>query len=201
MNNDDRTSLMTLSFFLGGSIGGLWETLWALLTRHVLEWKSGIMFFPLTNPIYGFGALVITLYALREKRAWMVYLFSVVSCTLAEYLFSLAEEWIFGTVSWDYSSHFMNIQGRVNLLYSLFWGLLGVLFAGKLVPVLVARVKKNGEFYQDITFILLILYIPLAFFSLIGCFYTAYGSGSHEVLSRLFSGDMMAFFYPTRVLV
>ena len=76
-----------------------------------------------------------------------------------------------------------------------------VRFAGKLVPVLVARVKKNGEFYQDITFILLILYIPLAFFSLIGCFYTAYGSGSHEVLSRIFSGDIMAFFYPTRVLV
>ena len=192
---------MTLSFFLGGTIGGVWETFWALITRHVLEWKSGVMYFPFTNPIYGFGALIITLYALKEKRAWRIYLFSVVSCTLAEYSFSLAEEWIFGTVSWDYSAHFLNIQGRVNLLYSLFWGLLGILFAKKLVPLIVSSVKKNGEFYQDITFILLLLYIPLLFFSAIGCFCSAYGSGTNEVLARLFSDRVMSFFYPTRVVV
>ncbi|MGN0907118.1 MAG: hypothetical protein ACI4NM_08210 [Bullifex sp.] len=201
MNNDDKVSLMTLSFFLGGTIGGVWETFWTLLTRHVLEWKSGVMYFPFTNPIYGFGALIITLYALKEKRVWMIYLFSVISCTLAEYFFSLAEEWIFGTVSWDYSAHFMNIQGRVNLLYSLFWGLLGIVFAKKLVPLIVSSVKKNGEFYQDITFILLLLYIPLLFFSAIGCFYAAYGSGTNEVLVRLFSDRVMTFFYPTRVMV
>ena len=200
MNREDKEDLLITAFFLGGTIGGLWETLWTYFVRGSLQWKSGIMFFPLCNPIYGLGALIITLFALKHKNLFEVYIFSLLSCTIAEYLFSYLEEFLLGTISWDYSSHFMNLDGRVNLIYSLFWGLLGVVFVHFILPPLSDSIKRSGEKYQTITFTLCLIYIPLALFSFIGLAVNQYGT-SNEILSTIFTDDIIKFFYPTRVLV
>ena len=200
MFKENKEDLILSVFFIGGTIGGLWETLWALLTRGVVEWKSGIMYFPLCNPIYGLGAVLITLYALRYKNKLGIYIFSVVSCTLAEYFFSFLEELLLSSMSWDYSSHFLNLDGRVNLLYSLFWGFLGIVFSTTILPYLENDVVRNGEKYQVITSTLSIIYIPLMLFSIIGLFVYQYGS-NNLILNAIFSDEVMSFFYPTRVLV
>ena len=200
MFKENKEDLILTVFFIGGTIGGLWETLWALLTRGVFEWKSGIMYFPLCNPIYGLGAVLITLYALRYKNKLGIYIFSVASCTLAEYFFSILEELLLSSMSWDYSSYLLNLDGRVNLLYSLFWGFLGIVFSTTILPYLENDVVRNGEKYQVITFILSIIYIPLMLFSIIGLFVYQYGS-NNLILNAIFSDEVMSFFYPTRVLV
>ena len=158
------------------------------------------MYFPLCNPIYGLGAVLITLYALRYKSKLGIYIFSVISCTIAEYFFSILEELLLSSMSWDYSSHFLNLDGRVNLLYSLFWGILGIIFSTTILPTLEKDVVKNGEKYQVITFTLSIIYIPLMLFSIIGLFVYQYGSDS-LILNNIFSDEVMAFFYPTRVVI
>ena len=45
-----------------------------------------------------------------------------------EYLTGRIQETVFGSVSWDYSAHFLNIGGYVSLKMALLWGLLGILF-------------------------------------------------------------------------
>ena len=200
MNKEYKENLLITVFFLGGTIGGIWETLWTYLVRGSLQWKSGVMFFPLCNPIYGLGALLITLYALKHKSLFSIYIFALISCTISEFLFSYLEELLFNTISWDYSSHFLNLDGRVNLIYSLFWGLLGIIFAHFILPPLECSVAINGEKYQSLTFTLCVIYIPLLFFSIVGLAVNHYGT-TNEILSTIFSEKIMKFFYPTRVLV
>jgi uncharacterized protein len=47
---------------------------------------------------------------------------------MLEYLVSLFYEAVFHLRLWDYSRMILNIHGRVCLLYSLFWGLLGFVY-------------------------------------------------------------------------
>ena len=115
MFKENKEDLILSVFFIGGTIGGLWETLWALLTRGVVEWKSGIMYFPLCNPIYGLGAVLITLYALRYKSKLGIYIFSVVSCTLAEYFFSFLESQTYAKSAGKHAKS-ANLHGKVLLL-------------------------------------------------------------------------------------
>ena len=51
-----------------------------------------------------------------------------------EYACSWGQEMIFGSCSWDYSSMPFNLNGRICLLYSIFWGALGVLWIKTLYP-------------------------------------------------------------------
>lgn len=41
---------------------------------------------------------------------------------------------MFGSRSWDYSGVPFNINGRICLLYSIFWGLLGILWIKSIYP-------------------------------------------------------------------
>ena len=51
-----------------------------------------------------------------------------------EYLLSWAKETLFGSTSWDSSAVPLNINGRICLLYSAFWGLLGVMWIKSIYP-------------------------------------------------------------------
>ena len=193
---ENKMSLLVLSFFLGGVIGGAWETLWTLLKDGHLLWKSGIMFFPLCNPIYGIGALIITIYALKENNLLKLYLFSFLSCTFIEFFFSLSEELVFHSISWDYSSHFMNIGGRVNLLYSLFWGLLALAWCSFILPHLKSFTIEEKEKSSALISTLLPLYLLLMSLSII-----AMAMYSLNAYPAIFSDRLMNFFYPTRQVV
>ena len=53
---------------------------------------------------------------------------------MVEYGCSWVQELMFGTRSWDYSNMPFNINGRICLLYSVFWGILGVFWIKTLYP-------------------------------------------------------------------
>ena len=53
---------------------------------------------------------------------------------MVEYVCSYVQETLFGSVSWDYSNIPLNINGRVCLLYSIFWGALGVIWIKSIYP-------------------------------------------------------------------
>ncbi len=48
--------------------------------------------------------------------------------TIFEYMVSLIFELIFGIRWWDYTNEFLNLHGRVCLVFSLLWGIGGVIF-------------------------------------------------------------------------
>lgn len=55
-----------------------------------------------------------------------VFFLGMLVGTVLEYFTSLIMEKAFHAVYWDYSKEFLNIQGRVCLKYSIFWGLLSL---------------------------------------------------------------------------
>jgi uncharacterized membrane protein len=51
-------------------------------------------------------------------------------------------ELVFGTVFWDYSKMPLNIGGRTNVLYCIFWGLLAVAWIKVLYPPMSKGIEK-----------------------------------------------------------
>lgn len=182
--------VLILSFFLGGSLGGLWETVWTFATRGLLHWKSGVMFFPLCNPIYALGAMLITYYALKGKSSLKLYIFSVLITTCVEFIFSCCEELVFKTVSWDYSAYFLNVGGRINLLYSLFWGLLALCWAKLCLPSVI-------KYSERVSFKTLNI-LCLTFVCLLSLSMVARGISNLD-FSPLWLKQLVAFFYPVQL--
>ena len=60
----------------------------------------------------------------------------VVIGSILEYLCSYFQEKIMGTVSWDYRDFKLNIKGRITFLYSIFWGILTVLWGEWFMPTI-----------------------------------------------------------------
>jgi uncharacterized membrane protein len=104
--------------------------------------------------IYGIGALIlyIGLSKIDGKKLPRVFLFGALAGTAVEFFASFFQEAVVGSVSWDYSSKPLNIGGRVCLLYSVYWGLLAILWCKAIQPLfvkMIARIPKR--FYRPLT--------------------------------------------------
>jgi uncharacterized membrane protein len=100
--------------------------------RSILAKKpidSGVLGGPFI-PIYGLGALLVERVdaVFHSQHLGMKLALCIILCTLLEFLVSLFYEKVFHLRLWDYSKIILNIHGRICLLYSLFWGLLGFIY-------------------------------------------------------------------------
>lgn len=79
-------------------------------------------------PIYGYAAIFMT-FMLNEYKSNVITLFTLSSvlCTVMEYITSYAMEKLFHARWWDYSCKSFNINGRVCLVNSIYFGILGCL--------------------------------------------------------------------------
>jgi len=107
---------------------------------------SGILDGPFI-PIYGFGALLVeTVDTIFQNHPLGVkVVLCIMLCTLLEFLVSWFYETAFHLRLWDYSKMALNIHGRVCLLYSLFWGILGFVYLEILQDRLLWLVGKIRE--------------------------------------------------------
>ncbi len=113
------------TYALGGFVGTLWETILNLARGKGFVYCNGTIFTPI-NFVYGIGAVVI-IYCLHNRKSIIeVFLIGTIGGGAVEYVLSFLEETILGARSWDYSDMPLNINGRVNVPYMLFWGLLCV---------------------------------------------------------------------------
>ncbi len=90
-------------------------------------------------PVYGVGALAILLLP-RAVKASPAFLFlaGAGAATAVEWSFSLFYEKATGASFWDYSALPLNLNGRVCLLFSFFWGALALPLVYGVAP-LIAR--------------------------------------------------------------
>ena len=94
-------------------------------------------------PIYGFGAIIMYLFLDVFKNNYiLLFVMSFIVLSIWEYVVGILLEKIFKTQYWDYSNNRFNIQGRVCLLNSIYWGILGVIFTLFLHPVVIDLVNK-----------------------------------------------------------
>lgn len=124
-----------LILFIGSFVGVAVELLWCLAKHGYLESRSGLVYGPF-NMLYGVGAaaLSLALYRFRNHGRWLSFLGGFVVGSVVEYACSWLQETLLGSVSWDYSAQPFNLNGRICLLYSVFWGILGVLWIKDIYP-------------------------------------------------------------------
>lgn len=129
--------------FIGSFAGVIVELLWCLLTNGYLESRSGLVYGPF-NLLYGFGAVALTLalFKYRNRSAFFSFAGGMIVGSIVEYLCSWGQEIVFGSRSWDYSNMPFNLNGRICLLYSIFWGFLGVLWIKNIYPRMAKWILK-----------------------------------------------------------
>ncbi|MDO5546170.1 MAG: putative ABC transporter permease [Eubacteriales bacterium] len=134
---------LLLILFIGSFAGVIVELLWCLIRNGYLESRSGLVYGPF-NLLYGAGAVALTvcLYRFRNRSGWISFLGGMLVGTVVEYLCSWGQEMLFCSRSWDYSNMPFNLNGRVCLLYSVFWGVLGVLWIKDLYPRMAQLILK-----------------------------------------------------------
>lgn len=158
--------------FIGSFAGVVVETLWCLVTNRYLESRAGLVYGPF-NLLYGAGAVALTLclYRYRNRGGWLSFLGGMVVGSVIEYVCSWGQELVFGSRSWDYSHMPFNINGRICLLYSAFWGILGVLWIKDLYPRMAKWVLKiPNKTGKIITWVLTAFFVLNAAMSMVSLY-------------------------------
>lgn len=116
-------------FVLSSFLGFLVETIWCFIRYKKIESRKGLIYEPMI-PIYGIsGTLIVLLVRIFNLSKWYeIFGIGFVISTVVEYVSSFIQEKLFATKSWDYSNFPFNLRGRVNLLYSILFGIVALAF-------------------------------------------------------------------------
>lgn len=124
-----------LAYFVVYSVAGfIIETIFGLLTKGVLESRKSFLYGPFCS-IYGLGAVLMILPLQKyKKNNYTLFFAGFFIGSIIEYMVSLVGELIFHIKWWDYSDQMFNINGRICVLFSLFWGLLAIYLMSDINP-------------------------------------------------------------------
>lgn len=130
----------------GAMLGAIVETVFMLLTRGELQSRSSLLFGQFSL-VWGGGAVLFTV-ALRRyahRGPVVVFLAAAFWGTAFELICSfLAEAW-FGVLFWDYSHLPLSIGGRINLIFSCFWGAAGSVWTLAVLPRLTVLFDRSPK--------------------------------------------------------
>lgn len=138
-----------LIFMIYAVLGWIMESTLKTIEKHHFV-NRGFLIGPYC-PIYGYGALIMTIALQSVENVGILFLLATILCSLLEYATSFIMEFLFKARWWDYSRKFGNINGRICLVNSLFFGFGGVLIVKVFNPFLLQFLN----FYPS-TWILLI---------------------------------------------
>lgn len=108
----------------------------------VYQDRAGLLFGPF-SPIYGVGAVLMTVALNRFWRSNVIVIF-LVSAVIGgafEFFVSWFMETAFGITAWDYTGTFLSIDGRTNGMYMAMWGALGVVWIKLLLPLMLKLIN------------------------------------------------------------
>ena len=130
-------------FLIGSLVGDIIETIFVYATSGVLMSRSSLLYGPL-SVVWGLGCVLLTivLYGLREKSDRYIFIGGALLGGVYEYMCSVITEKAFGKVFWDYSAIPFNLNGRINLLYCIFWGALAVIWIKEIYPRMEKLIEK-----------------------------------------------------------
>lgn len=115
--------------------------------------NSGFLYGPFC-PIYGYGAIIMYIFLEDvSSKPFITFCLGFVVLSIWEYLVGVFLEKVFHRTYWDYSNNKFNLQGRVCLLNSIFWGVLGVLFIDVIHPFVtgvLSNIDQSLIIYCDI---------------------------------------------------
>lgn len=133
--------IQLLYFYLYSFLGWIAECLYCGIPERKFI-NRGFLAGPYC-PIYGCGAMLI-LFLLKpfEHSMLLIFLAGIVLTSALEYITSYLMEKLFHTKWWDYSSRPYNLHGRICLLNSLLFGIMGILVYYIAHPLVISLVQQ-----------------------------------------------------------
>ena len=159
-------------FIIYSVLGFIIETAFGAVTKGVIESRKSFLYGPFCA-IYGLGAVVMILCLQPfKKNNNTLFWGGFVAGSVIEYLVSLIGELIFHVIWWDYSDMPLNINGRVCVYFSIFWGLLGIYLVSSVNPKIDKLINFIKRKISDKA--LKIIEMITAVFLIVDCLLTAY---------------------------
>lgn len=159
-------------FIIYSVLGFIIETAFGAVTKGVIESRKSFLYGPFCA-IYGLGAVVMILCLQPfKKNNNTLFWGGFVVGSVIEYLVSLIGELIFHVIWWDYSDMPLNINGRVCVYFSIFWGLLGIYLVSYINPKIDKLINFIKRKISDKA--LKIIEMITAVFLIVDCLLTAY---------------------------
>ncbi len=130
-------------FVVTSFIGSLFEILWVFISAGKLMSRSSLLYGQF-SVIWGFGCVLLTivLHRLEGKRDLLIFGAGVIAGGCYEYICSFLSEKVFGVIFWDYSGYSFNLNGRINLQFCFFWGLISVVWIQNIYPFLSKHIES-----------------------------------------------------------
>lgn len=142
-------------FFIYAFIGWVFEVIVTLFQTMELE-NRGFLFLPIL-PVYGFGALFISLIFKNDDYQWFnVAIIGGLVATTLELVTSYFLEYSFGISLWNYEDMKYNFEGRISLITTLFF-MIGSVLIIKVINPIVERKLRRFKYNQKLEIFLGIL--------------------------------------------
>lgn len=121
-------------FIIYSVVGYIIETLFGIVTKGTWESRQSFLYGPFCA-IYGLGASIMIIFLHKySKRYNTLFLGGFIVGSIVEYLVSWIGELILGVKWWDYSDMSLNINGRICVFFSIFWGFLALYLIASFNP-------------------------------------------------------------------
>ena len=139
-------------FFISSFLGWFLEVAYAFSVYGTYV-DRGFLHGPIC-PIYGYGAVAMVLIIewiekKKIKNVFAIYGIITIIATVLEYIASVFLEVLFHLRWWDYTDYFLNINGRICLIFSLFFGLAGIFFMKVIYPRLQTFTKTIRKHFSN----------------------------------------------------
>lgn len=147
-----RATIMGLSiwrilayFIIYSIVGYIIETIFGIITKGVWESRQSFLYGPFCA-IYGVGAVIMIIFLHGySKKYTRLFLGGFIVGSIVEYLVSWIGEMILGVKWWDYSNMPLNINGRICVYFSIFWGFLALYLIGSFNP----RIDRLIDWFKN----------------------------------------------------
>ena len=160
-------------FIIYSVLGYIIETIYGMITKGVWESRQSFLYGPFCG-VYGLGAVVMIICLHKFPRKFnMLFIGGFVVGSIVEYVVSFVGEMLLGVKWWDYSNMPLNINGRICVYFSVFWGFLGIYLIASLNPKvdkIINWIKSKFKTYKALKTFVMTVFILL----MIDCVSTAF---------------------------
>ena len=160
-------------FIIYSVLGYIIETIYGMITKGVWESRQSFLYGPFCG-IYGLGAVVMIICLHKFPRKFnALFIGGFIVGSIVEYVVSFVGEMLLGVKWWDYSNMPLNINGRICVYFSVFWGFLGIYLIASLNPKvdkIIDWVKSKFKSYKALKTFVMTVFILL----MIDCISTAF---------------------------
>lgn len=121
-------------FIIYSVLGYIIETIFGIITKGTWESRQSFLYGPFCG-IYGLGAVIMILSLQyfnqnNNRLFWGGFLVG----SIIEYVVSWIGEILLNVKWWDYSNMPLNLNGRICVFFSIFWGLLAIYLMSYINP-------------------------------------------------------------------